>query len=111
MSLREVELALYLETSSTAYALPAYPGLLMGIWHLLAEHMLSYVDLPDGLSDLLLRHVHHVQAIVYMRRVHLQIVIRAVQVDVYLPKVGVLAEELQLVAETPQHSTRGAALA
>jgi hypothetical protein len=64
VSLREVELALNLETSSTTYALPAYPGLLLGIWHLLAEHVLSYVDLPNGLSDLLLRHVHHVQAII-----------------------------------------------
>ena len=63
--LREAELALNLETS-TAFALPADPGLLLGIRHLLTEHVLSYVDLANGLSDLLLRHVHHVQAIIEM---------------------------------------------
>jgi hypothetical protein len=28
--------------------------------------VLSYVNLPNGLSDLLLRHVHHIQAIIKM---------------------------------------------
>ena len=70
--------------------------------------MLSYVNLANGLSDLLLRHVHHIQAIIQMRRVHLHIVEWAVQVDVeprLLLIVGVLAEELQLVIESLDTST------
>ena len=52
VQLREAELALNLE-ASTANPLPADPGLLLGIRHLLTEHVLSYVNLPNGLSDLL----------------------------------------------------------
>ena len=65
VKLRKAELTLNLEISTTD-PLPADPALLLGIGHLLTEHVLSYVNLPNGLSDLLLRHVHHIQAIIKM---------------------------------------------